>query len=638
MAVGMGSVRGPVAAVVDIAGLLALFVGERLIGDGFARWLVSGVGLSAVLFAWVAFGLSWIGSTDEARRVERLAFGLTFLGVASLGLYVLGSDLVHGPAPVALKASEGPGLRQVLQVAWPIGITCSLLPLIFMQWSLASMGEGRGVELTRVKFSTAAGASLAMLLCSLFLINAVANELDVHTDLSYFRTSSPSESSRTLVEGLDQETRALLFFPAANEVLSEVQAFFDELAGLSGRFVVERVDRAVRPDLAEKYQVSKEGTVVLERGGSHRKFELGDKLVKAKRKLRKLDVEFQTAFMKLSFKREVIYLIGGHEERSHARVEGDQRGRISSFKRGVEASNYTVKRLDALAGLSQAVPDDAAALLWIGPRSPLLAGELESIQAYLDRGGRLLLMLDPEGEDQPDQLLAWLGLGFDKTMLAHNRVFLPESRTPADRYNLITNKYSNHPATNMVSRFSAELAVVLPTCGSLTRGKAAAHKNRTTFLVRSMPNTWADADGDAKRSKDEALKVFKLAAALSRKIEAKEKKNKEKNVDEKAGVTADVDAELQAEMRVVVYADADLVSNKRIKRRAHQYLVGDSLRWLLDEARVVVASSSEEDVPVEHTRSEDVWWYYSTVFGVPLLIIGLGLMTGWGRRRKRRAV
>ncbi len=679
MAVKVGSLHGPQVVGLHVAGLVACFVGERIIGgEGLTRWLVTGLGAGAAVVASLLLLLAWLRSADAARRIERLAFGLSLLSLIGLGLYFLGSDLVMGPAPVARDAEAGPGLRQLLQVAWPIVMTCALLPLVFLQWSLASMGQGLGIEFGRVRASTTAAGSLAMLLCTLFLVNAVANEKDTHTDLSYFRTTSPSESTRSMIEGLTEDTQALLFFPKANDVLAEVEPYFRELTDLSGKFSVEQVDRAMQPELAEKYRVSKEGAVVLVRGGSHRKIDLGDSLDSAKRKLRKLDKEFQSAFMKLAFKREAIYLITGHGERGTSKVEGDQRARISILKRGLEESNFTVKRIDAVDGLSEAIPDDAAMVLWAGPTHPLFPGEQAALNAYLDRGGRMLLLLDPEGEHQPDGLLAHLGLAYDRTPLAHGRYFLQDglSRTPAERYNLVTNKYSNHPATKTVSRFSHDLPVAMPTTGSLRRAKGARRDNRITFLVRSLPNTWADTDGDFNHGKDEPFKVFQLAAAVSRKIEpdkrekpklekpklkkpapgekadggvgqdAKAKQDSQAESDGKtkteagegkkaaAGDTPRPD-DVVTEMRVAVFADAGLFADKHFEFRGNRFLLIDVLRWLLDEERVAGGAESEEDRPVVHTRSEDVWWFYLTVCLIPLLILGLGFKTGWGRGRRK---
>lgn len=662
MALRTASTRGALTVTVYGLGLIACFVGERLIGgQGTARWVISGLGAVSCLGASLTLLMAYIFSSGPVKKVEGLAFLLSLLGLVALALYVIDSDLVMGPAPVSRLGDQGPNLRQVLGVVWPILLLVSLLPLMFLQWSLGSMSGGQGLELGRVRASAAGGASLGILLCSLFLINASASEKDKFTDLSYFKTTTPSDSSRALVEGLDEDTQALLFFPLSNDVLAEVEPYFKQLASLSKHFSYRQVDRAMEPSLAEKYRVNHEGMVVLDRGGSNRKIDLGEDLDSAKRKLKKLDQNFQNTLLNLSFKREVIYLVTGHGERGTSRVEGDQRSRISLLKRGLEQSNFTVKSLDALGGLSQAVPQDAAMLLWVGPMSSLFPGESKALESYLDQGGRMLLLLDPEAKEQANEFLKHLGLKMDGTKLAHSKYFLPSgaSRTKADQYNLITNKFSSHQATNTNSKYSRQLPVAMPTVGSLDRVKHPAHKYRITFLVRSMPNTWADADGDAQRSKEEPLKVFQLAAAISRKIKSaqhlkgKDSKSetdmkndkdakpgdtkdkvKEKKISKKQGDSSIVKPE--KEMRVAVFADGDIFSDDYIQFRGNRFLLMDVFQWLMDERRLAATTSSEEDVKVKHTHDEDVWWFYSTVFAVPVFILILGFFTGWGRGRKRR--
>ena len=46
---------------------------------------------------------------------------------------------------------------------------------------------------------------------------------------------------------------------------------------------------------------------------------------------------------------------------------------------------------------------------------------------------------------------------------------------------------------------------------------------------------------------------------------------------------------------------------------------------------------SEKDVRIKHTRSKDVVWFYGSIVGAPLFVLGLGLFSvSWRRRRQRR--
>ncbi len=663
MAVRLGSLRGPHGLAAYLLGLGAIFVGERLVGgEGLGRLLSSGLGLSLVVAASLFYVWAWLRSVDEARRVERLASLLSVLGLLGVALYFVGSDLVLGPAPVARASDAGLTGREALAAAWPILLACGLVPLVFLQWSLASMGQGRGIELHRVRASTGAGAVLAMFLCSLFLLNVVANRMDVDADLSYFRTSSPSESSLAMTRGLDADLEALLFFPRSSDVLGEVQGYFGRLAGESARIKVRPVELALEPELAKQHRVSKEGTVVLVRGAAESRIEIGDKLETAKRKLRKLDAEFQTALLNLAYKRETVYLVTGHGERAAERVEGDLRQRLSLLKKLLEARAFTVKRLGVTQGLGEAVPDDAALVIWAGPSAPLFPGEEAALRRYLDQGGRMLVLLDPEAGAAPAAgLLEALKLELEPTLLAHAQWFLPQARADIDRTNLVTDKFSSHAATTTVSRHSRDLPVALPGTGSLKQRKEGDPDLRVTFLVRSLPETFADLDGDFQRQPEEPGRVFDLAAAVSRKLPPRPAEGKpeaakpdeakaadkagegEKPEDKKPEDKKDaLDPSRQGgelrytdEMRAVVFADADLFADLFLGFRGNLYLLLDVLQWLVGEERAGGVATSEEDVPVAHTRGDDALWYYGTVFAVPLGVLVAGVLTRWGRGRRR---
>src|SRR5262249_37204793 len=87
-----------------------------------------------------------------------------------------------------------------------------------------------------------------------------------------------------------------------------------------------------------------------------------------------------------------VYFLTGHGE--HAPTDGDHNTGYSNVSRALEEDQFHVREL-ALLG-PEGVPADATLVVVAGPRKDLLPGEAERIDAYLDRGGALLLLLDPE--------------------------------------------------------------------------------------------------------------------------------------------------------------------------------------------------------------------------------------------------
>jgi len=83
-----------------------------------------------------------------------------------------------------------------------------------------------------------------------------------------------------------------------------------------------------------------------------------------------------------------------------------------------------------------------------------------------------------------------------------------------------------------------------------------------------------------------------------------------------------------------VFADADLFSDAVVTSLGlNAALAADAVRWLGREEELSGETQSEEDVPIVHTRAENVGWFYATIFGMPALVLLAGL---YGVRRRRR--
>jgi hypothetical protein len=74
-----------------------------------------------------------------------------------------------------------------------------------------------------------------------------------------------------------------------------------------------------------------------------------------------------------------------------------------------------------------------------------------------------------------------------------------------------------------------------------------------------------------------------------------------------------------------------------LRTYGNPYLAMDTVLWLLGEEQLAGEVSSEEDVPVQHTRQQDVVWFYSAVFLAPATVLGAGFLVT-RRRGRRRAL
>jgi hypothetical protein len=107
--------------------------------------------------------------------------------------------------------------------------------------------------------------------------------------------------------------------------------------------------------------------------------------------------------------------------------------------------------------------------------------------------------------------------------------------------------------------------------------------------------------------------------------------------DEQRG-SYDLIAAVQADSaRGLVYADAEMFTDAVLPNlRINASLAADGVRWLGREEAFSGTTTSEEDVPIQHTRARDVTWFYSTILGAPALVLAFGLVSVRRRRRGGR--
>ncbi|MGE5784190.1 MAG: Gldg family protein, partial [Myxococcales bacterium] len=458
--------------------------------------------------------------------------------------------------------------------------------------------------------------------------------------------------------------------PTVNEVKTEVDRYLREVARNSTKIKFEFADRVLSPKLAREMRVSQDGSIVLSRGEVRQMINLSTELKNARTTLRNLDQEFQKNLMKLARDAKIAYLTTGHHELNDRALGGSEVDRergVSGLRKLLEMQNYRTLDLGMPQGLASDIPADATVVMVLGPDEPFAPEEIASLKRYVERGGALLLALNSEalteqahpelaaakgavpgtspastastqgadstrnkpneraGQDVSgnggtplgallarggsgpnlDALVSLVGLSLDPTTLANDKgdsVSFAGNKT--DRTRIVTNRLGSHASVSTLSRHSAW--VVLFGAGSLK--KLDPNDKTIDFALRSTTSTFADKNGNLEADPNEPRASYDLAAAVTRKTP-------------------------KGEQRSFVIADADLFSDLVLKNvPTNRFLLLDAVRWLGGEESLTGEVNSEEDVRIEHTKEKDVLWFYATILGVPMLVLGLGL--AWARRSK----
>ncbi|MEW6440363.1 MAG: Gldg family protein [bacterium] len=638
-----------------LAGMALIFVAERLVETpAAARSALDGAGAAAILWAILARFVNWARSRGDRASVEGKILAAYLAGVLSLLLYAAQLEPVGKKLMVLAGLDSLPldRARTALRVVWPIVWASAIFPLLFMEASYASMARASRIERRRVSFSAASGMAIAWLAASLFLINYVAQSYNRKWDLSFDGTSSPSEGARRLVSNLTDTFQVIAFYPEVNEVREALFSYFDDLRGGSGHFQIRAYDQVLEPKIAKELGVNQNGAVVFRFGDKKEVARVGLSLAEARAQLSKLDRTFQEKFLQLVSAKKVAYFVAGHGERSfeeYGSKEKDSRAALKGLKSILRGQNFEVKVLGLGQGLAMEAPEDASVILVIDPTEDFLPEELNALRRYLNRGGRLWVALDPDHSTNLAGLLAEYGVRFVAAPLANESYYVRAFYNKADRYNLYTNRSSSHASVSTLSRNSSRLAVVMMKTGSLEKAEGSASPARVVMTLRSMAMTWSDADRNMDLDPPgEEKKVFDLAAAVSMPVGGADQAGGGKAEAQQQGAAAAPgdqspaqeqeakDAEKtdgKPEMRMIVLADADALSDQVIGNLGNYHLFDEGLKWLFEGEKLLGDVSSEQDVRILHTREQDVWRFYGTIFAVPLVVLGVGV--GYNRLRAR---
>ncbi|MEO8698697.1 MAG: Gldg family protein [Kofleriaceae bacterium] len=630
-------------SIVLAVGLLFVFIGERLSTIPEMRVVISGIGIAAILLVTAARAWAWSSSKAGARKRIDGTLLLCHLGTV-LALFLYAMTTSWGPTSL-----EGPQARGALTVLYAILIVVSMTPVLLIEISLGAAlrtgfdptGEEKAesqVDLMRVRESGWSGLSLAFAMALLMVTCQVAKERNATRDVSYFKTSAAGESTQNIVKAGTEPLRVYLFFQETQDAKRLVENYFDSLASDTGKVEVSTHDRLIDADLAAKYKVTKDGVIVLARGKDAKEksgnIEIPEKELKDAEVLRKsatlrtLDAKVNKELLKIAREKRKAYVMTGHGEMNDPdSVPADLKGKVperrtTKFKAQLLDSNYEVKDL-GLIDLAKDVPDDATIVVLLAPTLPLLDAEWAALERYLDRGGRILIALDPKADGSLGPLETKLGLKFNPGDLTDDAAFLPQRGTPADRRYAITTQFSAHASTTALSR-SVDKGLVLIDAGALedVPFRDGPNPPKKTVTLRSMESAFLDFNNNFTFDKDSEKKQrWNIGVALEG----------PKMPDGKDG------------FRALVFSDSDLFADALIQNQLRQTsvilvsgpLLRDSIGWLGGEEVFGGEIVSEEDKPVEHTKNEEAAWFLLTVVGVPLLVLGLGLgFTSMSKRRR----
>ncbi len=509
-------------------------------------------------------------------------------------------------------------ILKVLIVIWLSLVVIGLFTGLGLELAHRTNGEGETAEPNRLKWSGAGWLGIGLLFSGLFALNYGTAHKDQVFDLSYFKTTRPGDSTLKIAEGLTDPIKIGLFFAKDSEVLPFVRPYIDTIAQKNSKIEVGVYDKDYFPLQAEEFRASRNGVIIIQKGDQRQKVDLGDQLEGARKKLRKLDVDFQKALVSLIEPPRVAYFTRTHGEMSWLEVANRSPFRaIRGFEGLLRSQNISSR---SITNVFAAAPVDAAMVAIVGPVGTLGIEEVKVLREYVDKGGKVLIALDiesagesPEGIQTGDQqpLLDWLeemGISYQKTPLVNDKEYVSMGRdNELTRMFLFSNVFGSHESVTTLTRNDDKLNVLYFQSGYFDI-KAPQNEWKTVATMMSTKNTFADKNKNLKFDESEARSSYPVAAAAEKTLADGKK------------------------AQVVAFADATLLSDALMTYNGNQFIALDTIRWLNGRSETAGEVESEEDVKIQHSRGRELFVFHGSIYLIPVIIIGLGFITN---RRKR---
>lgn len=410
-----------------------------------------------------------------------------------------------------------------------------------------------------------------------------------------------SPQTKKVVSSLDKDVKMTAFFQTEAPEKTEFQTLADGYSGLSDKIELSFVDPDKSPAITKQYGIKTYGTVVLESGSNETKINnpTEDNLTNGILKI-------------LQDRKKTIYFLEGHGER---KINAGGKEDYSQAKAALEKDGHKVKTLLLLQ--TAQIPDDADMVLISGPQKPLLDKEEELLEAYLNKGGAVLLLADPQTEPGLKTLLSKWGIELRDDLIIDplSKLFGGDFAAP------IINSFAQHE----ISKDFA-LSSIFPLLRSIDTKKVDGIQ--TVELFKSGQNSWGETNLEGGKVKFDAEKDTKgpvTAAVIATKKISPE--------STKEGDDSKTKPQKEKEGRLIVIGDSDFANNSYFGFSGNGDLFLNIASWMVEEKnRISIRPKEKKNNPIQLTRAQGTFIFLVTVIVVPGATLLAGFNTWWRRR------
>jgi gliding motility-associatede transport system auxiliary component len=444
--------------------------------------------------------------------------------------------------------------------------------------------------------STRVGANSLVIVLLVVGILAITNFLaarhSLRWDLSEDQNFSLAPQTYRVLRSLSHDVKVTVFTTEKDPGFHPYKERLDSYRQASPKITLEFIDPERQPKVAQSYGITRTDTAI---------FESGSQTIRV---TSPSEIELTGALIRVSkdHKKRILFL-EGHGERG---LDDKERIGFSLAKDALTKQGYDIGTISLLQ--TAAVPENTAVLVLAGPRRPVTREEQARIQTYVDKGGRLFVLVDPDSQADLDPMLKHWGLGVGPGVL----VDLQDRLAQGDLTTLLVRTFTEHEITQDLTS-----VVLFPLARHVTFDDQIGKDWNYVPLARTSANSWAETDMKGRvvsfNEKEDVKGPLPMAAALAPKKQPEEG---------------------QPRPAIVVIGNSTFATNAFLNFPGNTDFFLHAAGWLAEERDLIAITPKEPALhPFTPNPVQERALLYLQVVLLPAATFLFGMMV-WRKRRR----
>jgi len=484
------------------------------------------------------------------------------------------------------------------KLSMPVQVCLAVMVIGFAGYILLDPQRIRAVfSIRQAGYGSNAIIMILAFLGIVIVVNYIAYSNDIQWDWTQDKTYTLTNASLNIARSLPLPVTVNAFYTAKTSSQSARQLLESFALASRGKLTYQFIDPDQNPVLASQSHIYQDGTIVFEMGSQSER-------------ITTVDEEHIAAALQglVNPGERALYFTTGHGEGSLSSTTGRS---FTYINQVLGAKNYTVQTLDLQS--TSGVPQDANAVVIAGPTQPFTQSEVDKLKAYLDKGGSLVLLMEPMSltniDFATDPLLGYItntwGIGFNNNIIIDKDVNVAMGAT-SDPTQYATHLITQNLSGKYVLFFTAQ-TIFLPT--------KALTEVSTTVLMSTTQSTWASTDPQAIAQNNFTQTANDLAGPLPLAVALENSQNN---------------------ARMVIVGDADFAADNYVQNYANLDFFVNSIDWASkqDQAINLTPRQVTSRVLVSPTTESMNVIFIITVVTIPLFVLITGIIVWVYRRRK----